>query len=60
MRKQKALTQTQLAKILNVCPNTISQYEKGKREPNIEMLKKIAKTLNCSVDDLINEKKEEC
>lgn len=55
LRKNAHFTQTKLAHELGVCPNTISQYESGKRKPNIDMLKKIAQVLNCTVDDLIKE-----
>ena len=53
LRKSKGFTQTSLAKEIGVCPNTISQYELGKRAPSIQTLKKIAEVLDCNVDDLI-------
>ena len=49
------LTQEELASRIGVKSNTISQYELGKRNPNVQMLKKIAEVLNCTVDDLIKE-----
>lgn len=36
-------------------PNTISQYENGQREPNHEMLKKLATYYNCTIDELFND-----
>ena len=53
MRKSKGLTQTEVAIAVGVKPNTISQYELGKRTPNIHLLKKIAKVLDCKIEDLI-------
>ncbi len=47
------LTQAQLAKIVGVTPNAITQYESGARNPNIIMLKKLAKALNTTTDSLL-------
>ena len=57
LRKSKKLLQTDLAKAIGVGANTISQYENGKRSPNIATLKKISSVLGCSVDDLIKSDK---
>ena len=57
LRKLKGYSQTDLANAIGVGANTISQYELGKRSPNIATLKKIANVLNCSVDDLIKSEK---
>ena len=53
MRKIKGLSQIELAEKIGVKSNTISQYESGKRNPNFKILKKLAKVLNCTVDELI-------
>lgn len=53
IRLSKKLTQQQLAEQVGLAKPTISCYEKGKREPNILMVKKIAKTLNVSLDYLV-------
>lgn len=55
LRKEAKMTQTQLAEKVGVNSNTISQYELGKREPNLEILKKITQVLDCSIDDLVKE-----
>ena len=55
LRKEAKMTQTQLAEKVGVNSNTISQYELGKREPNLEILKKITQVLDCSFDDLVKE-----
>lgn len=53
LRKEKALTQDDLANILGVGKTTISSYETGNSEPNNENLVKIAETLNVSIDYLL-------
>lgn len=47
------MTQTQLAELVGVTPNAITQYESGARKPNILMLKKLAKALNTTADALL-------
>lgn len=43
LRTAKGLTQKQIADYLNVSQNAIYNWENGKREPNMDMQKKIAK-----------------
>lgn len=50
LRQEFGLTQKQIASILNIKTNTYNQYEKGIREPKIEILKKLANYYNCSID----------
>lgn len=49
-RKQKKLTQTELANIVGVKPAEVSQYESGKRTPRFNVLIKILDTLDISAD----------
>lgn len=53
LREDKDLTQTTLAKNVNVDQRSISFYEKGKFEPKIETIKAIAKFFNVSTDYLL-------
>lgn len=53
LRKNKNLSQYDLAKKLNISQQRISAYERGKREPDIETLKTFADFFNCSVDYLL-------
>ena len=53
LRLQANLSQIELSKKLGIAQNTLSQYENGNREPDIEMLQKIANELNVSLDYLI-------
>lgn len=59
LRKEKELKQVDLAKMVGIKNNTLSQYETGERMPNIEMLTKLAKVLNCSIDELIKDEEKE-
>ena len=52
-RKKSGLSQSQLAKKLNVSQQSISQWENGTREPSIEMLKKLAEIFGCTIDELV-------
>ena len=54
------LSQRQLSRLVGVQQNTISQYEKGKREPSLEVLIKLADIFGCTIDELVRgEKKNE-
>lgn len=53
LRKEKKLTQGQLAEVLSYGYTAISNYESGRNEPSIEDLKKIAKYFNVSMDYLL-------
>ena len=48
------LTQKQVANMLNVVESCYANWEQGRTEPNIEMLRKLGKIFNISIDDLIN------
>ena len=54
-REKKKMTQLEVAEILGVKPATISKYEAGTLEPNIESLKKLADLFEISVDELLEE-----
>ena len=54
MRKNKKLSQEQLAEKLNVSRQTISNWENGKFYPDIDALVKISKCFNISLDDLLS------
>ena len=55
LRKQKGLTQEQLAQALYVSRTAISKWESGRGYPNIDSLKAIARYFSVSVDDLLSE-----
>lgn len=54
LRKEKGLTLKELSEQLgDIKVASISRYEHGRREPNIDKLLEIADFFNCSVDYLI-------
>ena len=57
-RENKKMTQNDLADILEVSSGTISKYESGALEPNIESLKRLAELFGISIDELLNDEKE--
>ena len=54
IRKERNLNQLKVAMDLNISREALSHYETGKREPSIDMLKKLSKYFNVSIDYLIN------
>lgn len=59
IRKKRGLTQKNLAEILNISPTCLNYWEKGKTEPNVEMIKKISESLDVSADYLLGLSEEE-
>lgn len=53
LREDSDLTQTQIAKILNIRQNTYSQYENGQRQIPIEALIKLAEFYKTSTDYIL-------
>lgn len=53
LRKERFLTQKQMAEILEITPNAYQNYEYGKREPNLDVLIFIADFFEVSLDDLV-------
>ena len=53
-RKQLGLTQQALANALNVSFQAVSKWENGASCPDVEILPLLAKTLNTSVDSLLD------
>ena len=51
-RTENKITQEQLAEMIGVAPSHIKQIEAGNRNPSIEVLYKLAQTLNLSVDEI--------
>ncbi|MDY4115127.1 helix-turn-helix domain-containing protein [Blautia sp. HCP3S3_D9] len=52
IRKNKGITQKQLAERLNTSQQNLAQYENDKRNPKFETLKKIADALDVYVGEL--------
>ena len=54
LRKQKGLSQEELAKELYVSRTAISKWESGRGYPNIDSLKAIAKFFKITIDELLS------
>lgn len=54
VRKKRNLNQLKVAMDLNLSREALSHYENGKREPSLDMLNKMSKYFNVSIDYLIN------
>lgn len=54
LRKEKSMTQEQLAEKLFVSRTAISKWESGKGYPNIDSLKSISKLFSISIDNLLS------
>ena len=53
MRRNRGLSQKQLAELIGVEQQHVSRWENGKHRPSIDILMKIAEILNCNISDLI-------
>lgn len=58
LREDKDITQSELGKLFNVNQITISQYERGTRQPSLEILIKYAQYFNVSLDYIAGLTKE--
>lgn len=58
LRKDRGLTQTQLAEALNMSQSTISAYERGEVQPDFETLIQISQFFNVSIEYLLGVSRE--
>jgi len=59
LRKEKGLSQTELAEQVGMNSNHLSRLERGAGLPSTEILKRLAQTLETSVDYLLSEEATE-
>ena len=52
LRKQRGLTQEELAKELDIAKSSVSMYENGNRKPSFEVLEMFADFFNVNLDIL--------
>lgn len=57
LRKEKGLTQEELAEILYVSRTAVSKWESGRGYPSIDSLKEISKFFSVTIDDLLSSEK---
>lgn len=53
LRKNAGMSQTQLARKLNISPSAQGNYEQGRRLPSIDMLIRLSELFGVSLDYLI-------
>ena len=58
LRKEKGLTQEQLAEVLNVSSRTVSRWETGSNMPDISMLVEIAVFYDVSIPEIVQGERE--
>ena len=54
-REENRMTQRDIAEMLEVEPGTVSKYESGMLEPNIESIKRLSETFGITIDELLKE-----
>lgn len=59
LRKQKGMTQNELAEKMNVTDKAVSKWERDLSCPDINTISKLANILDVSVDELLQAKKKE-
>ncbi len=52
-REYRGFTLATLGKLCDVSAAALSQVEQGKRSPSVELLGKLARALECDMDDLV-------
>lgn len=57
LRKNKGITQEELAEALYVSRTAVSKWESGRGYPNIDSLKEISKFFSVSIDELLSSEK---
>ena len=54
LRERKGITQSELSRKMKVSPSTVGMWEQGRREPDYENLKQLARYFNVSIDYLLD------
>lgn len=57
LRKEKNVTQIEIAKALNISQKAYSYYERGEREPSIGILISLANFFNVTIDYMLGQEK---
>ena len=54
-RLMALMTQRELAQAANISTLSVIRYESGERTPTLDIASKIAKAINCTVDELLKD-----
>lgn len=57
-RSRKGMTQVQLAEAVTVTHPMITAYERGTKNPSLQVAFEISKVLGCTLEDLLEPQKE--
>lgn len=55
LRKRRGMSQTELANGIHVTQQAVAKWERGITNPTADKYPKLAKVLNCTMDDLFAE-----
>ena len=58
LRKQKKLTQRNIAEIFHISQTSVSKYEREEAVPDLELIVKMADFFGVSLDEFLNRKKQ--
>ena len=53
LRKERKLSQSELAQLLKISPSAVGMYEQGRREPSAQLLVEMAQIFGVSTDYLL-------
>jgi transcriptional regulator with XRE-family HTH domain len=59
LRTEYGITQAELARRLGISPSAVGMYEQGRREPDSELLGRLAGFFRVSTDDLLGLEEQE-
>lgn len=57
-RKKTGLKQGDIAELIGISQQRLSHFETGLRQPKADILKKLSKVYNCSIDELLEDDNE--
>ena len=57
LRKKNRITQRSLAEALHISQTSVSKYERGESEPDLEMVIKMADYFGVTIDEFVRGKK---
>ena len=58
LRRERKITQKNLAEVLHISQTSISKYERGEAFPDLEIVVKMADFFGVSLDEFVNRKKQ--
>ena len=58
LRKRNGITQSEMANVLHVSRSCVSNYEKGQRQPDMDVIRRIARYFHVSTDYLLGRPEE--